>query len=149
MDTSVFGGVADEEFAEPSRRFFERVKQGGCIVLVSDVTYRELQNSPGIVRGVLTDLAPESVEEVALDEEVDRLADAYIAAKALGPAAKGDALHVAAATVAGADLILSWNFKHIVNYSRIRVFNSVNMVHAYHLIDIRSPLEMDDESENI
>ena len=59
-----------------------------------------------------------------------------------------DALHVAAATVARADLILSWNFKHIVNYQRIRRFNGVNALEGYVAIEIRSPLELGDEIEN-
>ena len=58
---------------------------------------------------------------------------------------------MAAATVASADLILSWNFKHIVRYDRIQRFNGVNALHGYHPLDIRSPLELDydDESEDI
>ena len=35
VDTSVFGGVCDEEFAQPSRRFFERVSRGEFVVVVS------------------------------------------------------------------------------------------------------------------
>ena len=56
-----------------------------------------------------------------------------------------DALHVAAATVAGADLILSWNFRHIVNYNRIRGFNSVNVRMGYRAMTIHSPREVGDE----
>ena len=67
----------------------------------------------------------------------------------LGEASIGDALHVAVATVAGADLILSWNFKHIVNFSRIRGFNSVNVRMGYRAMTILSPKEVGDEEENI
>ena len=35
IDTSVFGGANDVEFAEPSRRFFDRVKAGVFTVLIS------------------------------------------------------------------------------------------------------------------
>ena len=48
----------------------------------------------------------------------------------------------AAASVAGADLMLSWNFKHIVRYDRIRKFNGVNALKGYSALDIRSPLEV-------
>ncbi len=60
-----------------------------------------------------------------------------------------DAVHVAAATVAGADVILSWNFKHIVNFSRIRRFNSVNVALGYRTMTILSPMEVvyEDEKE--
>lgn len=55
------------------------------------------------------------------------------------------------ATVARADLILSWNFKHIVRYDRIQKFNGVNLTRGYRAVDIRSPLEVDydDEDEDI
>ena len=59
-----------------------------------------------------------------------------------------DARHVAAATVAGADVILSWNFKHIVNYERIRKFNGVNALKGYSTIEIHSPLEMNCASQD-
>ena len=79
--------------------------------------------------------------------EVEALAAAYLKAGALTQSSESDAIHVAAATVAGADLIVSWNFKHIVNFNRIRVFNAVNVMEQYKALDIRSPLEIvyDDE----
>ena len=77
-----------------------------------------------------------------ITEEVLRLGQLYITQGALTPKSKGDAIHVAAATVAGADLIVSWNFKHIVNFNRIRMFNGINLVEGYRQIEIRSPLEV-------
>jgi hypothetical protein len=53
-----------------------------------------------------------------------------------------DAHHVALATIAKADLIVSWNFKHIVHVDKIRAFQPVNLVQGYTSIDIRSPLEI-------
>ncbi len=77
------------------------------------------------------------------------MAQAYVDAEVLGEASFADAIHVAAATVARADVIVIWNFKHIVNYNRIRKFNGVNALEGYTQIDIRSPLEMEDEDENV
>ena len=74
---------------------------------------------------------------------MQQLASAYISENILGKASEGDALHVAAATVANADLILSWNFKHIVNYDRIRGFNGVNLKYGYKAMSIISPMELD------
>jgi predicted nucleic acid-binding protein len=142
VDTSVFGGTQDEEYAEASRRFFDRVDKGEFAVLVSAETLRELVSAPIAVQKVWQNLPAEAVEEVAVDEEVVELADGYIDANVLGHTSASDALHVAAATVAGADLILSWNFKHIVNFSRIRGFNSVNVNLGYRSMTILSPLEV-------
>ena len=75
------------------------------------------------------------------------LASEYIAAEVSGQASFSDALHVSAATVAGADLILSWNFRHIVNFNRIRGFNSVNFRFGYRTMTILSPKEVSDENE--
>ena len=140
---SVFGATQDDEFAEPSRRFFERVKAGEFTVLVSAHTVDELQLAPEQVRQVLADLPDGCVERVTSGEEVEQLGEAYIEAGALGKGAAIDARHVAAASVAGADLILSWNFKHIVCFERIRIFNGVNVLKGYRTLDIRSPLEME------
>ncbi len=76
------------------------------------------------------------------DEEALFLQQRYLEAGAVGSASQGDALHVALATVAKADLIVSWNFKHFVHVDKIRQFNAVNLMHAYQSIDIRSPKEV-------
>ncbi len=142
VDTSVFGGTQDEEFNEVSRRFFERVHKGDFVVLLSTVTLRELEKSPDTIKAVWQSLPPELVEVLPIGAEVQELAEAYIHAKVLAASSQNDALHVAAATAAGADLILSWNFKHIVNFSRIRGFNSVNVNLGYRTLTILSPLEV-------
>ena len=148
VDTSVIGGTQDEEFAGPSKRFFERVRSGQYVLLVSPTTTGELEEAPPAVRAVLETLPPACIEHVPVGTDVDVLANAYIEAGALGRANQADALHVAAATVAGADLIISWNFKHIVRYDRVRKFNGVNAIKGYHALDIRSPMEIDYDSED-
>jgi hypothetical protein len=144
IDTSVFGGTQDDEFAEASRLFFRHVRNGAFVVLVSALTTDELDRSPDTVRRVLRELPPEQIEPVALSEDVKTLANEYLRAGVLGAASADDATHVAAATVAGADLIVSWNFRHIVNYSRIRGFNAVNVRMGYRPITILSPREVID-----
>jgi len=143
-DTSVFGGILDEEFFEASQRFFSLLKKGNYVLLISAVTLDELDDAPQEVRDLLADLPGGCVEEVPADDEVNDLAQAYIGAGVLVESNRSDALHVAAATVARADLILSWNFRHIVNYDRIRKFNGVNALNGYPRIEIHSPLEITD-----
>ena len=142
VDTSVFGGTQDDEFVLASTSFFDQVRLGAYVVLLSDETQRELTDSPTAVQGVWLDLPPDSVELIGLDDEARSLADEYVDSGVVGGASIGDALHVAAATVAGADLILSWNFRHIVNYNRIRGFNSVNVRMGYRAMTILSPREV-------
>lgn len=148
LDTSVFGGTQDDEFAEVSELFFRQVRRGAFVVLVSALTTDELDEAPENVQRVLRELPPERIEPVALNEEVRELAGEYVRAGVLGPASMDDATHVAAATVAAADLIVSWNFRHIVNYNRIRGFNAVNVRMGYRPITILSPREVIDVDED-
>jgi predicted nucleic acid-binding protein len=150
-DTSVFGGARDAEFMAATRRFFAAVARGEFTLLLSRAVVAELAQAPVAVQRTLEVLPAANVEEVPLSDETERLAQAYIDAGVLGEASREDALHVAAATVAGADLIVSWNFRHIVNYERIRKFNAVNLLKGYRPLDIRSPLEVayGDEDESI
>jgi predicted nucleic acid-binding protein len=147
-DTSVFGGVLDVEFAEASKRFFDRVRGGEFVVLLSAETLRELAGSPKAVQRIWMELSPEHVEEAPLDAEVNELALEYVRSGVLGEASLSDAVHVAAATVAGADLILSWNFRHIVNFNRIRGFNAVNTRLGYRTMTILSPMEVGHDDED-
>jgi hypothetical protein len=93
------------------------------------------------VRILLTRLAPDTVERLFANEESERLLAAYLRAKVVGSQHSNDAQHVAIATVARADVILSWNFKHIVHWDRIRLFNAVNLREGYPIAEIRSPKE--------
>jgi predicted nucleic acid-binding protein len=148
VDTSVFGGIQDEEFAAATEEFFRQVHQGAFVVLVSPLTTAELEKAPDRVRAVLRELTGEQIEPVSLTAEVKDLAEEYVQTGVLGSGSTDDATHVAAATVAGADVIVSWNFRHIVNFNRIRGFNAVNVRNGYRTITILSPREVVDVDES-
>ncbi len=141
-DTSVFGGCFDTEFEHYSRAFFREVAVGNLVLVVSEVTIRELAEAPDRVRAVLQELAPENVEIVESSEEIRRLRGAYLEAGVLEPKSVADAEHIAAASVAGVDLMVSWNFKHIVHFDKIRGFEAVNLLQGYKPIRIHSPREV-------
>jgi hypothetical protein len=141
-DTSVFGGCFDPEFQAASTAFFREVAAGRFTLVVAEVTTRELREAPERVREVLAHLPRESVETVPFSEEIGQLRDAYIEAGVLGPASVDDAEHVASASVAGADLLISWNFKHVVHFDKIAGFEAVNLVHGYKAVRIHSPREV-------
>jgi len=46
------------------------------------------------------------------------------------------------ATVNRSDILVSWNFKHIVNINRIRGYNSVNYKFGHKILEIRTPREI-------
>jgi hypothetical protein len=143
-DTSVFGGCFDDEFGEASQAFFRDVAASRFVVVVADVVLRELALAPEQVRGVLRGLPRDAVERIPLSDEIGRLRDAYIREGVLGRASRNDAEHVASASVAVADLLISWTFKHIVHFDKITGFEAVNLLHGYRPIRIYSPLEVVD-----
>lgn len=85
---------------------------------------------------------PESSKEyIELGEEALFLSQKYIDEKAVPEKSLIDAQHIAMATTHRNDVLVSWNFKHIVNLKRIHLFNSTNLKYGYPIIEIRSPRE--------
>ncbi len=144
-DTSVIGGCLDEEFSGPSRRLIERCARGEATLVVSSVTLTELERAPQRVRDVLRTLGEDAYETIPVTEEIAALADRYIESGALGEKMRNDAEHIAAATLAQVDVLVSWNFRHIVNTRRISLFNEVNRRMGVGEIDIRSPEAIKDD----
>jgi len=148
IDTSVIGGCLDEEFAEDSQRVFELAKMGHLRLLLSHVVVRELEQAPAAVRDLLESLPESSVERAVISAEVHRLRDAYIAAGVVAAQWLDDATHVAAAVVARADAIVSWNFRHIVRLDKIKGYNQVNKLLGFGELTIICPKEIRyDESD--
>src|SRR5439155_25807566 len=102
----------------------------------------ELEDAPQRVRDVLISLPTTSLEKVEITEEVLALRDAYLAAEILGPRWADDAAHVAAATVARAEAIVSWNFQHIVRLDKMKAYNQVNLLQGYGILTIVTPKEV-------
>lgn len=147
VDTSVIGGCEDEEFSAASLALWSKFRSGAFILVISDLTIQEIEGAPPSVRRHLEDIPIAHQIQVCLTEEAKELADAYLAHGVVGPGSLADALHVALATVSGVDVLVSWNFKHIVNFGRIRLFNAVNLEQGYGLIEIRTPREVLHEGE--
>ncbi len=142
IDTSVVGGYFDEEFNIETINFFERVINGEVIILVSDLLEAELLGAPDFVKGLLSTIPEVFIERVNLSLEATILADKYIEAKVVGKTSKADCQHIAIATINRADVLVSWNFKHIVNLDRIRGYNGINYQNGHNMIEIRTPKEI-------
>ncbi len=142
VDASVIGGCEDVEFAEASLALWRLFVKGTFTQVLSAHTLRELQDAPDGVRRRLMEI-PAANQLLLMDTpEADALADAYLTHGILGPGSRSDALHVALATTGRVDVLVSWNFKHIVNLGRIRLFNAVNLEQGYGAIEIRTPREV-------
>lgn len=147
-DTSVFGGFFDSEFAEATLAFFDSVRAGAFELAVSALVVNELEAAPPRVHSFFADIAP-LVTRVEVGVEAYELQQAYLDAQVVNRNSETDALHVAVATVSGCRIIVSWNFKHIVNFRRIPLYNGVNQIQGYGPIAIHTPQEVifDEEDE--
>lgn len=142
IDSSVIGGCYDEEFAEWSNNLLDEFISGAKIAVLSDLTLRELEDAPPNVQDVLNKIPVEFKEYVILYEEAKDLAVCYVDEKALGKKSMVDAQHIAIATIEKVDVLVSWNFKHIVNLNKIHLYNGINLKMGYQLLEIRTPREV-------
>lgn len=141
-DTSVLGGCEDEEFAKHSIWLMESFVRGERVLVVSSLTVQELAQAPAEVRKRLASIPEAHIETLQLGAEAKDLAEAYVSAGVITANMRADAQHIAIATVARVDVLVSWNFKHIVNLKRIYGYNSVNLRQGYPMIEIRTPREV-------
>ena len=142
IDTSVIGGYFDEEFDVETKMLFDSILNNEFHIIYSTVTEDELIRAPEKVRNLLSLIPIENKTKIELTEEAVMLGDTYITENVVGKTSREDCFHIALATLYKADILVSWNFKHIVNVIRIRGYNAVNLKLGYSTIDIRSPKEI-------
>src|SRR5680860_291332 len=116
IDTSVFGGYFDEEFAKHTIPLFERINKNEFILLFSSVTQDELENAPEKVKELVKGIKADGTDYLDITDEAVELANQYIAEKVVGQTSYADCLHIALATIH----LNKLEFKHIVNVQRIR-----------------------------
>ena len=149
VDTSVIGGIFDDEFKEWSIRLLEEFRMGKSILVLSDITLQELEGAPDKIHEHLSKIPEKNIEKLKINNDAKSLAQEYLKEGVVTEKYLVDAQHIAIASVFKVDLVVSWNFKHIVNYKKIRLYNGVNLKNGYPLIEIRSPREVVDEKERI
>lgn len=142
IDTSVIGGCFDSEFEEWSNKLFDDFKSGKRIAVISDITLDELSDAPERVQENFRKIPEDNLEILISDNESRKLADLYILEGAVSKKFYEDALHIAISTINQVNVLASWNFKHIVNLDRIRLYNAVNLKNGYTMLEIRNPREI-------
>ena len=142
LDTSVWGGIFDKEFEQETILFFDMVKTEQILCLYSDITENELMKAPERIHTFFENFPYELKEKVEITPEALTLAKTYVQENVVGKTSFNDCVHIATATVHRADILVSWNFKHIVNVYRARSYNAVNMKMGYPLLNIHSPKEI-------
>ncbi|MDD4972420.1 MAG: PIN domain-containing protein [Paludibacter sp.] len=142
IDTSVFGGYFDKEFEKETIPFFQRILEKRIIILISEMLGLELYRAPEYILDLFESIPEDLIERVEMTDEVKVLAEKYIYEKVVGRTSLPDCQHIAMATIYKADVLVSWNFKHIVNLEQIRGYNSINFREGYPMIEIRTPKEI-------
>ncbi len=142
VDTSVIGGCFDKEFEKYSNQLFEEFRSWKKRLVISDLVLFELEGAPESVKEVLNKVPEDNIEYVFLSEESISLGNAYLKEGVIVENSLSDARHLAIATIERVDVLVSWNFKHIVNLGRIHLINSVNLKLGYPILEIRSPMEV-------
>lgn len=148
IDTSVIGGCFDPEFAPWSNGLIEDFVRGVFSPVLSSLVAAEIDAAPEAVREQYAEILELSGELLEISREALELAGAYEKHGVLPAKLRNDMLHIAIATVADVDVLVSWNFKHIVRLSKIRVFNAVNLELGYKPLQIYSPREVTHHGED-
>jgi len=142
LDTSVYCGYFDEEFEEITQTFFQRIFENEFKIITSNLTDQEMMNAPKRVIELYNSIQNPLIINVDNDKKVIDLAEKYIENKVVGLTSLTDCGHIAAASINNADILVSWNFKHIVNVVRIVGYNNINKMEGYKNLEIRSPREI-------
>ena len=142
IDTSVIGGCFDSEFRAWSQALMRDFRMGRLIPVLSEVIAIEIEGAPSFVQERFEDLLIQEHEFLRTHAEALELARLYQERRILTPKYYDDGLHIALATTAEADVLVSWNFKHIVHFEKIRLFNAVNMEQRYKSLLIHTPREV-------
>ena len=143
VDNSVVSGMFDDnDHPKRAKPFWDAVFSGKIRVVLSDVLENEVNDAPQHVREFYGSIPESQIERIVRTGESDMLAEQYVLAGIVTENSKNDSRHVALASVARVDVLVSFNCTHIVTLDRIRKYNAINMLFGYPQIEIRTPDEV-------
>lgn len=151
IETSVFNFVFADD--APDKRndtlsLFEEIRRGKYRPYTSDYVLGELVQAQEPKRSEMLALIQQyNMVLIPSSNEILQLAEVYVAEGIVPQKYKTDALHIAAATVIDLDLIISYNFRHIVKLKTVTMTEIVNLREGYKRIGIFSPTEVIDNDE--
>jgi predicted nucleic acid-binding protein len=143
LDTSVISAMFDTrnpERQEITKDFFSA--RFDDKMLISELTILEIANTPDAQLRLEMQRIVEQLEVVPLSEQVDQLSLRYIKGQAIAEAYSADAYHIAVAVIAKADMVVSWNFRHMVRRKTRDIVNMINTMAGYPHIEIVAPGEL-------
>lgn len=142
VDTSVIGGCFDPEFAPWSTGLMRDFREEYFAPVVSELVAAEVARAPDFVQEVYKELLELGAEVLSGGETSEVLVQRYLEHGIVPERFEADAQHIALGTVAEVDIVVSWNFKHIVRFDKIRMFNAANRELGHKEVEIYSPREV-------
>ncbi|MDR0868184.1 MAG: PIN domain-containing protein [Planctomycetota bacterium] len=148
LETSIINYLFDDDKPEKqrdTRRLWNEIKAEKYTVVISDAVMFEINKCPPEFaekqQKMIDEIGRINYSEIKVMERPEALdlANAYIDAGGLPPRCKMDTLHIAAATLANCDFILSWNFTHIVKLKAMQAVKKVNADWLCKSLEILSP----------
>ena len=119
---------------------WDDIKKGKYDVYLSDVGITEILDNKSPKREILVNhLEDISYTLLSVTDEVYAYADKLIELDILTQKSFDDCLHIGCAIVHRCNIILSWNFKHMVRVKTVNGVRSINAMLGYHGIDIYPP----------
>ena len=151
LDTSIISYLFADDTPEKMNdtvRLWNELVDGKYEIYISDVVTNEVQHCPEPKRSQML----EKMRLIELNllhetDEVKELAAEYIKGGVLKEKSYDDCLHIAFAVIHHCDAIVSWNFKHLVNFRTIDKERIVNEINRYKEISIISPTMLVEEDE--
>jgi predicted nucleic acid-binding protein len=143
LDTSVFSAYEDDRAPERKNlamEFWRRLDD--FEVSTSEIARQELDTTPELSRRESLIRLLNRVAVHPMTPEMGALARIYVDGGVFSPTALNDALHVAAAVLTRQDILVSWNFRHLVNRRRRALINDLNVRGNLPTIEIVAPPEV-------
>ena len=152
LDTSVISYLDQQDAPEQmqeTREVWERIKAGQYEVFISDVVLRELADCKEEAKRdlLIGHLAEIKYNLIAVDDDIAKLAEKIVTKGVLKQKNIDDCQHIAAAILSDCDIIVSWNFKHIVNVKTIRGIKVITTVEGYKDLLIYQPTALLSEED--
>ena len=151
LDTSVISYLDQQDAPEKTqdtREVWKHVKAGRYDIYISDIVIRELNDCKGEKKDILFSYLSEiEYSLVTTDDKTTKLAKKFIDNGILKKKSFDDCQHIAAAILSDCDIIVSWNFKHIVNVKTIRGIKVITTVEGYKDLLIYPPTALLNEEE--
>ena len=125
-------------------RLFEEIRAGKFKPYTSGYVVDELEKTQNIEkREKMKALIKEyGVETLPANKKAEWLAGVYVKEGIIKSRYETDALHIAMATIASLDFIISLNFQHIVKHKTIFETEVVNIREGFKRVFIYSPMEV-------